>query len=476
MMKGCLSPTKLDGKWAAVPSEAEEVLVMAFSPSPSSEVRRHPLRPERPPERKVPHSEAGPPQRVSDSTPPAASNGHGRVYAAERWLIRNLLEQIGSPPIRIVLWNGEEIRGCDGPPIAQMAIRDRRTFLKLLLDPEVQFGDAFTDGRIEIEGDLPELLATVFRATSMVGRSAGPGLGKLSQWLHLACSNTLARSKQNATHHYDLGDDFYRLWLDDELLYTCAYFPTPEATLEEAQRAKLDHVCRKVWLRPGETVVEAGCGWGGLALHMARRYGVTVRAYNVSHAQIVYARRRAEAEGLAGRVEFIEDDYRNISGRCDAFMSVGMLEHVGTDHYRELGHVIDRCLAPNGRGLIHSIGRCRPIETDRWIRRRIFPGAQVPTLREMMDVLEPHALSVLDVENLRLHYAKTLEHWLARFEAAEEQVAAMFDRQFVRMWRMYLSGATAGFYSGTLQLFQVLFARPGLNDIPWTRAGLYADR
>jgi cyclopropane-fatty-acyl-phospholipid synthase len=258
------------------------------------------------------------------------------------------------------------------------------------------------------------------------------------------------------------------------MVYTCAYFPTPEVSLEQAQVAKMEHVCRKLALRPGEAVIEAGCGWGSLALHMAKRFGVTVRAFNISRRQIEFAREAAEQHGLAGRVEFIEDDYRNVSGACDAFVSVGMLEHVGRPYYRELGRVIDRCLGRSGRGLIHSIGRNRPRPMSRWIERRIFPGAYPPTLREMMDIFEPFDFSILDVENLRLHYARTLEHWLERYEAAAERVGEMFDQPFVRAWRLYLAGAMVAFRTSSLQLFQVLFARGRSNEVPWTRAHVYA--
>jgi cyclopropane-fatty-acyl-phospholipid synthase len=235
----------------------------------------------------------------------------------------------------------------------------------------------------------------------------------------------------------------------------------------------MDHVCRKLRLRPGETVVEAGCGWGALALHMATRYGARVKAFNLSHEQIAYARSRARALGAEGRVEFIEDDYRNISGRYDAFVSIGMLEHVGRDNYDELGGLIDRCLQRDGRGLLHSIGQIRPAALNAWIEKRIFPGAYPPALREMLAILEPWEFSVLDVENLRLHYALTLEHWLRRFEHARERISEMYDERFTRAWRFYLAGSIAAFNTGNLQLFQVLFARPAGNDAPWTRAYLY---
>ena len=253
------------------------------------------------------------------------------------------------------------------------------------------------------------------------------------------------------------------------MLYTCAYFPEPSVSLETAQLAKMELVCRKLHLQPGQRVVEAGCGWGGLARYMARNYGVKVQAYNISSEQIAYARQRAGVEGLAGQVEYIEEDYRNISGRYDAFVSVGMLEHVGPDHYQEFGRVIDRSLTKDGFGLIHTIGQNRAAPLNPWFLQRIFPGSYPPTLREMMALFEPYDFSVLDVENLRLHYAKTCEHWLNRFEAHREQVREMFDDAFVRAWRLYLSGCIANFQIGDLQLYQVVFARSGNNHIPLTR-------
>jgi cyclopropane-fatty-acyl-phospholipid synthase len=387
----------------------------------------------------------------------------------EKWLVKRLLRRLGDPLIGVGLWNGEEILPPEGVPVAVVRIHDRRALLGLLVDPSLEFGDALAEGRIEVEGDLLAFLQEVYRAPGTAFSSRG------MRWLRGLHVNTIGRSRRNVHHHYDLGNDFYRLWLDEELVYTCAYFTDPRRTIEQAQRAKLDYVCRKLRLRAGETVVEAGFGWGALALHMARVYGVRVRAYNLSHEQTIYARQRAEAENLASQVSFIEDDYRNISGKYDVFVSVGMLEHVGRRRYRQLGEVINRCLKPEGRGLVHSIGRNQPAPIDVWISRRIFPGAYPPTLREMMDVFQPWGFSVLDVENLRLHYARTLEHWLDRFESHRDEVAAMFDQRFVRMWRLYLAGSIVAFQTGALQLYQVLFARPGVNTLPWTRAALYRD-
>ncbi|MGH8603342.1 MAG: class I SAM-dependent methyltransferase, partial [Gammaproteobacteria bacterium] len=264
-------------------------------------------------------------------------------------------------------------------------------------------------------------------------------------------------------------------WLDREAMqYTCAYFRRPDVTLEQAQTAKMHHICRKLRLKAGETVVEAGCGWGGLALFMAKHYGVTVRAYNISHEQVEYARARAQTEGSSDHVDYIEDDYRNIRGHYDVFVSIGMLEHVGPAHYHELGKVIDQCLQDKGRGLIHNIGRNRPLGTTSWIEKRIFPGSYPPTLREMMAVLEPFSFSVIDVENLRMHYAKTLEHWLRRFENHAQEVCDLYDETFVRAWRLYLAGSIASFSAGWLQLYQVLFHRAHDNDLPWSRDYIYS--
>ena len=220
-------------------------------------------------------------------------------------------------------------------------------------------------------------------------------------------ANSLYGSRHNVHSHYDLGNEFYKLWLDRQLVYTCAYFPSPAATLEQAQEAKLEHVCRKLNLQPGERVVEAGCGWGSLALYMASHYGVSVKAFNISHAQIQYARNRAAEMGLTDKVEFVEDDWRNITGQFDVFVSVGMLEHVSTEDYSRMSEVIHRSIGDSGRGLLHFIGRSYKGPFSRWIRKRIFPGAYAPTLGEAMTILQPHHYAVLDIENLRPHYART---------------------------------------------------------------------
>lgn len=390
----------------------------------------------------------------------------------DRTLARWCLELAGNPRISLKLWNGSEYYFAEGTPVAQLEIRDRSVLLGLLRSPPMGFGEGYVKGLIDVHGDFYDFVCEVSGAISR--RSDGSyRLQKLRSQLAAMRANNLTRAKDNVHHHYDLGNDFYRLWLDERMVYTCAYYAEPELTLSEAQVAKLDHVCRKLRLQPGQTVVEAGCGWGALALHMAEHYDVKVTAYNNSREQVRYAREQAQARNLSDRVTFMEEDYRNIVGHYDVFVSVGMLEHVGLRNFRTLGSVIKRSLKPTGIGLVHSIGRSNPRPPDPWIAKRIFPGGHIPSLGEMAGVFEPFRFSVLDVENLRLHYARTLEHWLYRFDKAEDKVVSMFDKVFVRAWRLYLSGSIAAFLSGNLQLFQVVFARERDNSIAWTREHMY---
>jgi cyclopropane-fatty-acyl-phospholipid synthase len=412
------------------------------------------------------------PQSITDQERAA---GHPERSSLEARLLRRLLSSLGDPPIEFHLaWSGERIAAVAVPATERVRIADRATLRGLLTDTQIRFGDAYSTGQIEIEGDLVRFMETVFQGLSRP--SARETIAaRVAGWLHRPRRNSLSGSRDNIHQHYDLGNDFYSLWLGETMAYTCAYYPTAGATLDQAQVAKMDHVCRKLRIAASDRVVEAGCGWGSLALHIAGRYGAKVRAFNISREQLEFARHRARVLGLTHRVEFVGDDYRNIDESAEVFVSVGMLEHVGLDHYPELGRVICRSLSSEGRGLIHSIGRIRPGLLHPWIERRIFPGAYPPSLGEMMQLFEPWGLSVLDVENLRLHYARTCRHWLERYDAVSDKVLAMFsDQSFVRTWRLYLAGSIAAFNTGSLQLFQVLFTKQDNNEIPLTREYMYA--
>ncbi|TNE75116.1 MAG: class I SAM-dependent methyltransferase [Gammaproteobacteria bacterium] len=394
-------------------------------------------------------------------------------HSYERWMVAKLMRMAGSPPICFRLWNGDVIPPESGEARFTLYLADPKALYSLVANPNLAFGDLYSAGRLQVEGDLAELLETLYRSVHAARQ-------KWPRWLdtlwrnHNPRATGIPEAKENIQHHYDLGNAFYQLWLDHaEMQYTCAYYEQPDLSLEQAQLAKLEHVCRKLRLKPGMTVVEAGCGWGGLARYMARQYGVRVHSYNISREQLAYARERAREQGLDHLITYVEDDYRNIEGQYDAFVSVGMLEHVGKDNYAALSELIKRCLNPEGIALLHSIGRNRPMLMNAWIEKRIFPGAYPPSIGEFMGICEHGDFSVLDVENLRLHYAQTLTHWMARFTENEDKVTDMYDAHFTRAWRMYLAGSIAAFRAGSLQLFQVVFTHGDNNLLPQNRGDLY---
>jgi cyclopropane-fatty-acyl-phospholipid synthase len=314
-------------------------------------------------------------ERTVHQRPRVVTRSSSAVTRFDRWLARLVQRSIESARVRLELWDGTSPYSPRGPTIGDLVVDDRRTLLGIATNPDLSFGEAYMAGRLHVRGPMRQVFAALSRASLADSRPLDRVRAALTS------ANDLGRARRNVQHHYDLGNDFYALWLDPQLVYTCAYFPDERMSLDAAQEAKLDLVCRKLRLRPAERVIEAGCGWGALALHMARHYGVRVRAFNVSKEQLEYARARARHEGLADRVEFVDDDYRNVSGVYDAFVSIGMLEHVGMRHLKSLAAVLRRSVKrEGGRGLLHFIGRDVPRPLNSWIRRRIFPGGYPPTL------------------------------------------------------------------------------------------------
>ncbi len=361
----------------------------------------------------------------------------------------------------------------DAKPAFHLIFKTERALRDMVRYPSMGLGESYMAEEIDVEGDLQLFYRLGFLVK---GGHIKPGIMESLRFAvgYFLRRNTLEGSRKNIAAHYDLGNDFYSLWLDREAKqYTCAYFETREDTLEQAQLNKLDLVCRKLRLQAGDTVVEAGCGWGGLGLHAARNYGVNIRSYNISKEQVAYAREKAARLGVTN-VEYVLDDYRNIGadGRTyDKFVSIGMLEHVGVENYAKLYDIVARAVKPNGMALIHSIGREAPAATDPWLEKYIFPGSRMPSLAEMVTPLEvvDRPLHVVDVENLRYHYALTLDHWAARLEAHADEIRSQYDEAFYRMFRMYLHASAAGFRWGGIQLFQMLLCNGYDNEEPLTR-------
>lgn len=370
----------------------------------------------------------------------------------------------------VILPDGSELGHGSGTPAFRLIFKTPAAVSQVLRRASVGFGEAYERGDIEVEGDLGKLVLLSFALRERLLK--GTWLRRLAHGLGvIARRNSPAGSRRNVTAHYDLDNDFYRLWLDEEMQYTCAYYERADETLEAAQRRKMDIVCRKLDLKPGELVVEAGGGWGGLALHMATRYGARVRSFNVSVAQVEYARARAAAQGVGPeRLEYILDDYRNIPryvDRCDKFASICMLEHVGRENYAAFFALVAAVVKPPGLALLQFISHARPrAQANPWLERHVFPGYYNPSLGEVLAALEARAgtLHPLDLENMRFHYALTLRAWLDRLEANSEHICNRWGEAVLRRFRLYLAGCLGDFESGAGTVVYQLLLRNGMTN------------
>lgn len=391
-----------------------------------------------------------------------------------RALIAKMLSRlVREPRIDVVFADGSLYSAGQGAvPAVKLRIADRETEFRLALDPELALGEAVMDGRIIVErGTIYQLLETLVCGLSRQPPSAWAGtLGRLRTAVRrLKQHNTPAWAKSNVHHHYDLKSEFFRLFLDADRQYSCAFFEHPGATLEEAQTAKKRRIAAKLALKPGQRVLDIGSGWGGLGLYLAKRFEVDVLGVTLSTEQHGVATERAQAEGLENHVHFEIKDYRNIAERFDRIISVGMFEHVGLNHYRAFFEKSAQLLKPDGVMVLHSIGRSgQPYATSAFIRKYIFPGGYIPSLSEVLPAIEKSGLVVTDIEILRLHYAETLKHWRQRFLANRDKAKAIYDERFCRMWDFYLAGSEAAFRWQDLMIFQIQLTKKN-DTLPITR-------
>ena len=342
----------------------------------------------------------------------------------------------------------------------------------IIVNPDLKLGEEYMNGGYVMEaGSLFELMNLVMsnvpHAKLPWWTIAARGANYLMRRFHQF--NPPRRARDNVHHHYDLDGRLYSLFLDDDLQYSCAYFEDGVMSLAEAQLAKKRHLAAKLDLKPGQRVLDVGSGWGGLAMYLAEHAGVDVTGVTLSDEQFAVANRRAEERGLSGRVRFLLKDYRHLDGTFDRIVSVGMFEHVGVNHYRAFFKKCRDLLTPDGVMLLHSISRFgRPAETSAFIRKYIFPGGYIPAISEVMPHIERSGLLITDTEILRLHYARTLQLWRERFLAHKEEVAALYDERFVRMWEFYLASSEMAFRVGGLMNFQIQLTR-NLAALPLTR-------
>lgn len=370
-------------------------------------------------------------------------------------------------------WDGEDVVYGDHPEMI-LRFRSKEGAKQLLCNGFLGFGEAYMAGDLEVEGNLQELLR--------LGLFIEFDQHSLSLWQkmrfllhHLGTRNTSGRVPKNISRHYDRGDDFYALFLDKTMTYSCGYFNSETDSLEQAQLNKYEHICRKLALQPGEKLVDIGCGWGGMLMYAAQKYGIKGLGNTLSRNQCECAKRKIEELGLQNQIEVVLKDYREITGKFDKFVSIGMFEHVGKAFIPVFMHKVSQLLKKGGIGLLHTIGKNTESPGDLWILKYIFPGYYIPNLAEIVGQMGLSGLSILDVENLRLHYARTLDRWADSYEKNVKKVRCMFDESFVRMWRLYLHASSVGFKYGSSRLYQILFSNGLTNGFPLTRKYLYQD-
>lgn len=366
--------------------------------------------------------------------------------------------------LRVLDAAGKEHTFGSGEPLVTMHITKKSLYRKLFFNPELNLGEAYTDGTVSFDGGAVGLrqflgLFGVNRAQLPRGpvkralRSTWKGVRRLRRL------NPIGKARKNVAHHYDLSRELFETFLDDDLQYSCGYFETPDATLEEAQLAKKRHIAAKLCLRPGQRVLDIGCGWGGMALYLAEHEDVEVLGVTLSKEQHALATQRAAERGLSDRVTFKLKDYRDLKGSFDRIVSVGMFEHVGVAHYDEFFAKLNSLLDDDGLALIHSIGKMSPPSPgSQWLRKYIFPGGHIPPLSDVFPGMQHNHLWTTDVEILRIHYAETLRHWYERFTENRGKVAALYDERFCRLWEYYLTICEHAFRTGAHMVFQVQLA------------------
>ena len=394
--------------------------------------------------------------------------------------VRRRLESL-SLPVAVELWDGRRL-GQDA--LAAVRVRlHRLSSLKTFARPSLgALARAYVQGDLDLEGEARDILALGGRLCNTRGVPTKTGPGPARWWRH-----TRLRDRRNIEYHYDVSNDFYGLWLDPRRVYSCAYFETPDTTLEAAQVAKLDHICRKLNLQPGERLLDIGCGWGGLVMHAAQHYGVEAVGITLSNDQLEYATREIRAAGLDRQITIRRMDYRDLEAAesFDKIASVGMFEHVGRANLQRYFSTISRLLKPGGLVLNHGITAARPGAVGlgsgiaEFINDYVFPGGELVHVSEVLCAASLSGLECLDAENLRPHYGRTLWHWVQRLEARAEEARRLIGEQKYRIWRIYMAGSAHAFEHGWMELWQVLAGKSvdgRQSAYPFHRHYMYAPR
>lgn len=381
----------------------------------------------------------------------------------------------GTPRLKTADGKQRVYQGTEDGPSITLCLHKRSLEWTLAFAPDPRFGEAYMDGDITIEdGDLRDFMWLVNRNEELARRAESGWLEKLvkhaRRWQHLRrLINPPSAARKKVSHHYDLTGDLFRLFLDEDQQYSCAYFSNPNESLEAAQERKKRRLAAKLLLEPDQKVLDIGSGWGGLGLYIDDVAGCDVTGLTLSHEQHAVSQRRALDAGVDDKVRFELRDYRHVEGTFDRIVSVGIFEHVGLRHYQEFFDTASRLLKPDGVGVLHSIGRYNaPEPISPWVEKYIFPGSYTPSLSEVLPKLERARLWVTDVEIMRVHYAETLKKWHERFMKNRDKALRLYDERFCRMWEFYLTGCEMAFRAGSLMVFQIQFAKDR-EAVPLTR-------
>ncbi len=386
----------------------------------------------------------------------------------DKTFYKKLFENFNAENYSIKFWDGEEIAIGNGNSNFHIIFNEPLPISNIISDPSVALGEAYMNKQIEVEGSIKNMIeAFYYNPKSFLKYK-----GKFSK-LVKPISNSIKKSKDNASYHYDIGNDFYQLWLDKSMTYSCGYFKTQEDTLEQAQQNKVNYILQKLNLKEGNTLLDIGCGWGELIISAAKQYKVNALGVTLSTEQLEKAKIKINEEGLEDLVEVQLMDYRQIKNRTfDRIVSVGMIEHVGKDFLQEYFKVINTLLSNGGISLLHCITSLKG-GTNRWIDKYIFPGGYVPSVSELICNISDESFHLVDLESLRRHYGRTLENWAENFENSILEISKIKDETFIRMWRLYLNACAASFNAGNIDIHQFVFSKGLANEVPWTRDYLY---
>jgi len=398
-------------------------------------------------------------------------------------VLQKISQRNPQTPFAAEFWDGTVKTYGHGPEKFRIIVKNRETTEKILAGGTLAFGEEYSAGNIDVVGDIQEMLGMHDDWDELGGSlSLATKIGILFNGLMTRA--TISNSRKNIGAHYDIGNDFYSLWLDPTMTYSCAYFKNNTDSLETAQTNKYDHICKKLRLRSGEKLLDLGCGWGGMMFHAAKHYGAKCVGYTLSKNQYDYVSGKIKDEGWGDTVKVVFEDYRRISGVFDKFVSIGMFEHVGKKYYPEFFAMIKRTLKPRGTGVLHTIGSATGAATDPWIARYIFPGGFIPTMGMVCDAMNKSGMVFYDVEDLRMHYAKTLDLWRDNFEKNCAAVKNLIGRnsadgakaeEFIRTWRLYLNASAASFKTAGNRLYQIIFTNGADNGAPLTRNYIYSN-